>query len=39
MSLLLSVVSVRVYDADDQRVVSTLLEFVPLPPPSSRSLG
>jgi hypothetical protein len=37
--LLLHVVSVRVYDADDQRVVSTFLVFVPLPPPSPRSLG
>ena len=37
ISLLLPVVSVRVYDADDQRVVS--LEFVPLPPSSQRSLG
>ena len=39
MSLLLHVVSVRVYDADDQRVVSEFLEFVPLPPPRPRSLG
>lgn len=37
--LLLHIVSVRVYDADDQRVVSTFLEVVPLPPPNPRSLG
>src|SRR5262245_54161130 len=35
MSLLLPVVSVRVYHADDLRVVSQFLEFVPLPPPKS----
>jgi len=31
MSLLPHVVSVRMYDADDHRVVSWLLQFVPLP--------